>query len=256
MNKIKRINFHSMRNEEVRAFHYECLKYTKYLSSDIFSNNVAAYENVFQKYSDALKLNATENFETTKDLDIKRTDIYVACRRIALGLQQFPSQDPVIQNTTANIVEFFSKAPTIHKIAQNQTSGIIKGIVESCYALDSNALEACGFKVYLDQLKEANERFIEVSAERAAALGNRETELVKHTREELNEIFDRVCSGAEGLGASGNEDCLNFVNNINGIIERFSSVYKLRQTLKQNAKEKTEVKSENKTVVASAVKAA
>ena len=217
MKKINNLTTKTLRNDEFYGLFSEGLNLAKAITDKEAQQAIAAYESSVKDLADFLENSLTESTERqASQLDNERNSIFVSCRRVAQGLQNFPDKEQA--ETCAKIWKAFSESPTPLRLNQAQSTGVFLNLVQSVRKLGDESLEAVGFKIWIDKLAEVNAKFMETDAARFTERGQRELEQGKKLRAACYEAFSVVATAAALKAASGSESCITFIDSMNAAI--------------------------------------
>lgn len=227
MKNINVICNKSLRNDEFYGLYNEGLKFAKAITDKEAQQAIAAYETSIHNFANFLENSLTESTERqASQLDSERNSIFISCKRVAQGNLNYPDKN--LAEICAKIWKAFEESPNPLRINQAQSSGAIMNLIQSVRNLGDEALEAVGFKMWLDKLEEVNEKFIETDVVRYSERGKREQELSKKLRAACIESFSVVAAAATLKAASGSETCIQFIDGMNAAIDAKKHQVKVR----------------------------
>ena len=183
----------------------------------------------------------SEHTAKMQEADVRRTAIY---KRILTKLQvvNYAENDRDLNAVKDTVKQIFlgKYKMQVGSIAQQERTAIISGFVYDLKErLDEDAQETLGIYSDVIALDGANQAYIASYADRNAERVEIERGLTANCRKQLTELFTMfglliqytANLPAEGEAAAKVKDCINFVNQVNGLLE--DARIRLNQRLKK-----------------------
>lgn len=250
MKNITSINFKTLRNDEFRSIMNDGVQFAKAITNDDAKDIIASFEVSVNAFGDFLETNVEDSLErVASGLDSERNAIYASCKKVAKALLNYP--DESIAEVGTQIWRVFNKAPDPRGLNQSQSTGVILGVIESLANIDAAKLKTCGFKVWMEKLVIANDKYMDADRARNSERGKRELEQGKKLRESCTEAYRIVSAYATAKAALGDTTCANFIDCINGVIS--SKKVQLKSRKRKNESENKEQTNSPASVVPSTV---
>lgn len=239
-NTINSISYRLLRNNEFFGLHSQGVTFARELAEKDLQATIAAYESSVKELGEFLEASFTESSETqAKLMDKDRNAVYVSCKRVAQGSLDFP--DAAIANVWAQVWRVLSESQNPLNLNQVQSTGVYLNLVSALRKIGDEALDSIGFKVRLDQLEQANLRYMEADNARLTDRGKRELEVAKKLRDACLAAYGKLVLAVNYKASIGNEPCLAFVHKMNEAIDGKKAQVKARTT---RSKKKTEASAQ------------
>lgn len=218
MKKINAITTRTLRNAEFLGLFSEGLKQAKTITDMEAQQAIAAYEVAVNNLAGFLETSINESTERiASQLNAKRNTVFASCRMVARASQNYPDSEKA--RICAKIWKVFEESPNPRHLNQAQATGAILNVIHAIRDLGDESLEAVGFKIWIDSLADANDKFVEADMARFTERGQRELELGKKLRSACYEAFSIVAAAATLKAASGSKSSIAFIDSMNATID-------------------------------------
>lgn len=242
MKKIEIYGTHSLRNEEANGFYTlikggldklpsvleadtDSLKGTK----ENFINAFNAYDLVYKQETKSKKVESLQNI--SKEVG----NAWQQSKSYAKVMLQHPDSTHV--ETIQEIVDLYDLYGNIARLAYSDKLSALTNLLQDLKKLNSTALEATGFKAWLDDLEEKTTAYSEALMQRTNERGEKfdETETITDLRLQLDtayrELVDRINTVVD---YEETDDYDEFISYVNGAIQAGRTRRRMRNTIKKN----------------------
>lgn len=231
MKTINAITYNRLRNDEFFGLLSHGATLAKAISEKDLQAPINAFSNAVKTLGEFLETSFAESAATQAGLmDKERNAVYSSCKRVAQGSLDYP--DEAQASVWAQVWRVISESPNPLNFNQVQSTGIYLNLVNALHKIGDESLESVGFKVRLDQLEEANGKFMESYNARLTERGKHELEQTKKLRATCQEEFNKFIALATYKAAEGSAACNTFIDSMNEAIDVKKSQLKARSGAK------------------------
>ena len=241
MGKIQVFSITSLRVEEDFGFQQRILKFCDYLpkendgspedgASPTLTVAMEKFMSCLNKFDVALKENhIVSGVKLASNFDLLRGKWWRYNKNYVDVMCFHPNQEiAAIANECKAIFEKYGNPTTLPQV---QESGILHNLFQDLDKLTTKKLEKMYFTEWLQQLKDAEQNFLDASDERSAQEGIRQTGIIKDTRAASDTAYRILIDTVNLLAEIGDpQPYADFINSVNALIARQKTVLKIRET--------------------------
>ena len=202
-------------------------------ASPALTNAIDGYTEAFDGFDNALKAsdaNPVTVFVTAADE--ARDDAWRGANSYVKAMCYYPVEE--VAASAVEMKKVFEKYGDPTKLPQTEESGVLHNLLQDLEAFDSAKRTAITFDIWLDNLKEKEEAFLEVAMKRTEADASRQVGIVKETRAAAEEAYRKLVDTVNALAMiEGDAEYAVFIDRLNAMVDRQRSISKARASRAQ-----------------------
>lgn len=176
----------------------------------------------------------TEATDNARDAAWRRTYNFVT----AMG--GHPDED--IAKASAGVKALFDKYGEIPRLTQTGKSGFMHNLLQDLDAVEAEKRTAMNLDIWIANLRAKEEAYLAAATERTEANANRQIGITKTTREAAQNAYRSLVDAVNALTIiNGDADYATFIDNVNAMIERQTTISKARFTRAKKEEEEEEI---------------
>ena len=240
MNQVKNINLSLFLTSESLSFTELAVKKSAFILVDADQTFISKLANAQYAFTTAWKQNETNSYtQTRKEADTVADNTWSGLRMQAEAMTRFP--EPTTQAIAVRADAIISKYGTLTTMGYKQEYSNMKSLIEELRTIDEADLTKIGLLTWLDALEAAYDAFQLATLNQYDEDSGKVKGIVQQTRTEAEEAYyalvRRINAGAE---YNGPEPYMEFIDNMNTIIDDYKATLAARQTRAENEKKEEE----------------
>ena len=151
-----------------------------------------------------------------------------------------PNED--IAKASAGVKMLFDKYGEIPRLTQTGKSGFMHNLLHDLDAVEAEKRTAMNLDIWIANMRAKEEAYLAAATERTEANANRQIGITKTTREAAQNAYRSLVDAVNALTIiNGDADYATFIDNVNAMIDRQTTISKARFTRAKKEEEEEEI---------------